>query len=91
MLVSRAKAYAFGVDPFQAIGQDPSTEPDIRKLLKKLSGQKLPEFTVPFMVDFEPLFDWTFHFVAKNKKIIDLIRQKAEILTTEWDLSVASH
>lgn len=91
MLVSRAKAYAFGAKLFQAIGQDPSTEPDIRKLLKKLSGQKLPEFTVPCMVDLEPLFDWTFHSIAINKKIIDLIRQKAEISTTEWDLSVASH
>lgn len=38
LLAEQLKAYALGVDLFQALEQDPSTETNIRKLLKKLSG-----------------------------------------------------
>lgn len=89
MLVEQLKAYAFCVDLFQALEQDPSTKSDIGMLLKKFSGQKLPESTVPFLIDFEPLFDRICHYVVEKQKFVDLIQQKADNSTKEWDLSEA--
>lgn len=65
-LVGQLKAYAFDVDLFQSLEQYPSTESEIIKMLMKLSGQELPESTIPFMIDFEPLFDRMFHYVVEK-------------------------
>lgn len=65
-LVGQLKAYAFDVDLFQSLEKYPSIESKIRKMLKKLSGQELPESTVPFMIDFKPLFDRMFLSVAEK-------------------------
>lgn len=73
LLVEQFKPYDFGVYLFQDLEQDPSTEADIRKLLKKLSGQKIPQSSVPFMIVFEPHFDQICQLVAKIHKFVDLI------------------
>lgn len=84
LLVEQLKVYSFGTDLFQALKQDPSIESDIRKLLRKLSVQKMPKSAVPFLSDFDPLES------ASPLKFVDLLRHKADNSTKECDLSIAS-
>lgn len=73
LLVKQLKSYAFENDIFQDINQDPSIESNIRRLLKKLSGPNMLESIVPFLLDFEPLFDSICQSPAKNHQYAYLL------------------
>lgn len=58
--------------------------------MKKHSGQKLLEFAVPFILDFEHLFVQVYKSIVEKIKSMDSLFHKADKSNKDWDLSMAS-